>query len=134
MAIPGLPPTYAEVAEQRKKFHNYPIPDANAMAQYNHLVQSVKTLDQLTQRLKLVKPIHDPFEYINATIHHDNERKRQRDTGRGRGSRGRGRAGQNEEVSQKDRVVCHKCGLWGHRRKHCPKKDEKEVVQFFEQE
>ncbi len=52
IAIPGLQSAYAEVTEQREKFHNYPIPDTNdvtAMVQYNHLVQPVKTLDQLTQ-------------------------------------------------------------------------------------
>ena len=45
IAIPGLQPKYVEVAEQRRKFHNYPVPDASdvtAMAQHNHLVQPVK--------------------------------------------------------------------------------------------
>ena len=137
IAIPGLQPEYAEVAEQRKKFYNYPIPDPNdvlAMAQYNHLVQPVKTLDQLTQRLQMVEPRQHPLEYINAAVQQDNERKRKRDTGRGRGSRGRGRSGRIQQVPQEDRVVCHKCGLWGHRRKNCPKKDEKEILQFFEEE
>ena len=91
----------------------------------------------------MVQLVHDPFEYVN--VHQDNENKRKRDKNyidsgggnarhaeRGRGRRGRGRADRNVETSQKDRVVCHKCGLWGHRRNHCPKHDDQEVVQFFD--
>ena len=154
IAIPGLTPAYAEVAEQRRKFRDYPRPDPEdqtAMAQYLHLVEPVATLDELTTRLQKVH-VRNPFEYLNfAGQQTDDGRKRGREidgddraqkkgAGRGRGREGRGggrsgRAGRGQEVRPIDRVQCHECGQFGHRARHCSvRKAKNDVANFFDYE
>ena len=143
--IPNLSITYREVAEQQQKYRSYPIPDRNDASQwaiYMALVQPVNSLDELLERLQKVVPPQNPYDYLNAAVENEKKRAREDDddrrpkrAGRGRGQgRGRGRGrGRFEDLPNKDRVTCHKCGIYGHRARHCKARVE-DAANFFGEE
>ena len=60
----------------------------------------------------------------------DDDEEKQKENGKlrngqGRG-RGRGRSGRgHEDIKINDRVICHKCGVFGHRMMIMPKQSER---------
>ena len=69
----------------------------------------------------------NPFDYLNAAVEGDKKRAREDDEERRPKKAGRDRrpkkAGQSrgrvEELPNRDRVTCHRCGVFGHRAKQC---------------
>lgn len=127
--VPGVSLPYREVADQQRKFSEYPIPDqadASQWAIYIAIVQPVNTLDELLERLQKVVPAQNPFDYLNAAVvdrkraREDDDERRPKKAGRDRRPKKAGQSrGRVEELPNRDRVTCHRCGVFGHRAKQC---------------